>query len=58
MQMEFTALLYDVYMSQDACDILLHQLHAAHGRVYEQFEKVVLYNIVSDAVDRRMRALG
>ena len=58
MQMEFTALLYDVYMSQDACDILLHQLHAAHGRVYEQFEKVVLYNIVSDAVDRRMRALA
>ena len=52
------ALLYDVYVSHDVYDIFLHDIQRTHQVIHDKFGKVILFNIVSDAVDQRMRQLA
>ena len=56
--MDSLALLYDAYASHDVYDILIHDVQRTHQMIHDKFGKVILFNIVSDAVDRRMRKLA
>ena len=56
--MDLAGILVDIYLSNDLYEIFLHGFISAHSHVFDEFGKVVLYNIVSDDVDARMLRLS